>query len=304
MALFRYVANPNTLFKNIASVPPGSIARVDTDAKIHIIRYWKPEYEQLAPGLNQPESETNRLLKETIDRTIRSQFVSDVKAGLQLSGGVDSSLIAWAAEGTGLEGYSAIPTLESISEEPHIDHVCNSTSIRSNKVTIDPESIGQVIGEVAFYHETPINHEGSIGIYLVCRQAHKDGTTVLLSAEGADELFGGYHRYRIMGRTLSRATTVSKLLGRFSAVLPRRVKTAHPIWSHRENSLVLTSAFGTPELASSLFPTIDIEDTVASRSAHMEGFGWNEIDQGHLVCDQRTCLVDLLARQDKMSMAH
>ena len=304
LALFRYVADPNTPFKNIASVPPGSIARVDTDATIHFTRYWKPEYEQASPGPAQPDSEATRLLKETIDQTIRSQFVADVKVGLELSGGVDSSLLAWADGGSGLEGYSAIPTLEAISEETHIDHVCNATSTGSNKVTLDPETIGQVIGEVAFYHETPINHEGSIGVYLVCRQARKDGTTVLLSGEGADELFGGYHRYRIMSRTMGRARKVSTLLGRFNAVLPRRLKTAHSIWSDRENSLALTTAFGTPELATSLFPTIDVEDAVARRAEHMADFNWSKFDQGHLVYDQRTYLVDLLARQDRMSMAH
>ena len=89
LALFRYVADPNTPFKNIASVPPGSIARVDTDATIHFTRYWKPEYEQASPGPAQPDSEATRLLKETIDQTIRSQFVADVKVGLELSGGVD-----------------------------------------------------------------------------------------------------------------------------------------------------------------------------------------------------------------------
>jgi len=57
-------------------------------------------------------------------------------------------------------------------------------------------------------------------------------------------------------------------------------------------------------MATSIFPNIDVENSITRRSPHKDGFDWNELDQGHLVYDQRTYLVDLLARQDKMSMAH
>ena len=306
LALFRYVADPQTPFQNISSIPPGTIARVNDDASVLFSRYWQPDYSSSASGntVRMSDSEATQELKETINSTVRSQFVSDVKVGLELSGGVDSSLLAWAAEGSGLEGYSAIPTLESISEEAHIDHVCSTTSTPSNKVQLDPASIGQMIAEIAYYHETPINHEGSLGVYMVCQQARKDGTTVLLSGEGADELFGGYHRHRIVSRRMRRARNVSRLLGPFSAVLPRKVKTAHSIWKDRERNLTLATAFASPEMATSIFPNIDVENSIARRSPHMEGLDWNELDQGHLVYDQRTYLVDLLARQDKMSMAH
>lgn len=304
LAMFRYVADPETPFKNISLIPPGSIARVNADSSIRIERYWQPDYSAKLSPITRSNDDATELLKETINSSVQSQFVSDVKVGLELSGGVDSSLLAWAAEGSGLEGYSAVPTLEAISEEEHIDLVCNTTSTVSNKVKLDPDTIGQVIGEVAYHHETPINHEGSIGVYLVCRQARADGTTVLLSGEGADELFGGYHRHRILGRNMARARTVSKYFGPFSSILPRKVKTAKNMWANRERSLTLATAFGTPELATSIFPSIDVENTLARRTQHLTGFDPNDFDNGHLIYDQRTYIVDLLARQDKMSMAN
>ena len=304
LAMFRYVADPETPFKNIALIPPGSIARVNADSLMRIERYWQPDYSKQPSQNTISNADATTLLKETIDNSVQSQFVSDVKVGLELSGGVDSSLLAWAAEKSGLEAYSAVPTLASISEEQHIDHVCNTTSIRSNKVTLDPDTIGKVIGEVAYYHETPINHEGSIGVYLVCQQARAEGTTVLLSGEGADELFAGYHRHRLLGRNINRARTVSKYLGPFSRLLFRKVKTAKEMWGNRERSLTLATAFGTPELATSIFPSIDVDSTLDRRSAHMRGFDPDNFNSGHLVYDQRTYLVDLLARQDKMSMAN
>jgi asparagine synthase (glutamine-hydrolysing) len=304
LALFRYVADPQTPFKNVLSIPPGTIAHVNTDATIRFTQFWQPSYGQHANPRLISNDEGVELLKSTIDQGVKSQFVSDVKVGLELSGGVDSSLLAWAAEGSGIEGYSAIPSLETLSEESHIDRVCNTTSTLSNKIILTPDIIGQSLGEIAYFHETPINHEGSVGVYLVCKQAKKDGISVLLSGEGADELFGGYHRHRTISRRMKLAKIVSNTLGRFSSVLPRKVGTANSMWTDRSHNLTMATSFASASMATSLFPNIDVENTVARRSPQLEGFDWNRLDESHLIYDQRTYLVDLLVRQDKMSMAH
>jgi asparagine synthase (glutamine-hydrolysing) len=304
LAMFRYVADPQTPFKNVSSIPPGTIAHVNADATIRFTRFWQPSYEHPTNQRSISNDEGVELLKSTIDQGVQSQFVSDVKVGLELSGGVDSSLLAWAAEGSGLEGYSAIPTLKTLSEESYIDRVCNTTSTASNKISLNPDVIGQSLGEIAYFHETPINHEGSVGVYLVCQQAKEDGTAVLLSGEGADELFGGYHRHRTVSRRMKRAKLVSNTLGWVSSVLPRKIRTAHSMWTDRSQNLTMTTAFASASMATSLFPNIDVENTIARRSPHLEGFDWNRLDESHLIYDQRTYLVDLLVRQDKMSMAH
>ena len=133
-AMFRYVADPHTPFKNVSSIPPGTIVYVNADITIRFTRFWQPSYEQHANRRSISNDEGVELLKSTIDQGVQSQFVSDVKVGLELSGGVDSSLLAWAAEGSGIEGYSASPTLETLSEESHIDRVCETTSTPSNKI--------------------------------------------------------------------------------------------------------------------------------------------------------------------------
>lgn len=305
LALFRYVADPNTPFKNISLIPPGSIAYVHDDSSLKIESYWSPSYGGASSSTeNTSQAEAAELLKETIDSSIRAQFVSDVPVGLELSGGIDSSLLAWSAEGSGLEGFSAIPASEAISEERYIDHVCSTTSTTSHKVTFDPEAIGRTIGEVAYYHETPINHEGSIGVFLLSKYAKERGTTVLLSGEGADELFGGYLRHQTFSKNMSQARTVDKYLAGFSALLPRRFKTARDIWINRDRYLTLMTAFGTPTLASSILPGIDVEQSIARRAIHRRGFEWEDFDNSHLIYDQRTYLIDLLTRQDKMSMAN
>ena len=298
-ASFRKI-NP---FKNIESLPPGTIRVIDADGNTQSRKYWQPDYAS-GPKLTGNVAENTELTESTIRQAVNDQLVSDVQVGLELSGGVDSSLLALSARGTGLNGYSAIPASDALSEESEIDHVSSITGTTTYKEPITPESIAAAIGEVAYFHETPINHEGSIGIYLVCKLAKSQGVTVLMSGEGADELFAGYRRHQIMHDRFTRARMVSSVTSAISRWLPRRFQTANRIWKERDNNLMLASAYGTPELVGSIFPDTDVEAALRGRTRHMAGFDWSNLDQCHLLYDQKTYMVDLLARQDKLSMAH
>ncbi|MEE8045373.1 MAG: asparagine synthase (glutamine-hydrolyzing), partial [Dehalococcoidia bacterium] len=304
LAIFRYVADPLTPFKGVVSLPPGTTGTLNSDGVLKIEQYWSPAY--VTKG-NKPSVENPpepQLVAELLKRSIRSQLVSDVQVGLELSGGIDSSLVAWAAQETGLEGYSAIPSSTAISEEPFIDHVASTTSTKTNKVSLTPDSIAKSIGAVAYHHETPINHEGSIGIYQVCELAKSHGVTVLLSGEGADELFAGYQRHRIMSNQLARAKFVSTWTSKISSWLPRRFKTANEIWRNRTDHLTMATAYGLPNIVGPIFPGISADTAIQRRRSHLSGFDWANQDENHLIYDQKTYLVDLLARQDKLSMAH
>ena len=304
LAILRYVAGPRTPFRGVEQLPPGSVTELNSDGYLNTEEYWSPEYVtgQLV------DSTTDRIdtnaAAETLRRAIKSQLVSDVPVGLELSGGIDSSLIAWAAQGTGLEGYSAIPSDTDISEESFIDFVTSSTDTFTNKFSLTPDSIARSIGEIAYYHETPINHEGSLGIYLVCQMAKSQGVTVLLSGEGADELFAGYQRYGLVHKRLNRARVVSNWTSRISRWLPRRFRTAHQIWQNRSEHMMLATMFGIPSMVEPIFPGISASRAAERRSDLWEGFDWGNMDENHLRYDQKTYLTDLLARQDKLSMAH
>jgi asparagine synthase (glutamine-hydrolysing) len=304
LAIFRYVADPMTPFKGVVSLPPGTTATLNTDGVLKIEQYWSPTY--VTKGNRRPVGipPDPDAVADLLKRSIRSQLVSDVQVGLELSGGVDSSLIAWAAQESGLEGYSALPSSTALSEEPFIDHVANTTSTKTNKVSLTPDSIADSIGAIAYHHETPINHEGSIGIYQVCELAKSHGAMVLLSGEGADELFAGYQRHRIMSNQLTRAKFVSNWTSKISSLLPRRFQTANEIWRHREDHLTMATAYGLPNIVGPIFPGVSGDTAIQRRQIHMSGFDWANQDENHLIYDQKTYLVDLLVRQDKLSMAH
>jgi asparagine synthase (glutamine-hydrolysing) len=304
LAVFRYVAGPNTPFKGIGLLPPGCTGHLGENGELKVEEYWSPQFVKGELQGSVSDDVDTVEMTDVVRRSIRSQLVSDVQVGLELSGGIDSSLIAWAAQGTGLEGYSAIPSATAISEEEHIDYVSFSTDTFTNKYLLTPEVIAQAIGEIAYYHETPINHEGSIGIYLVCQLAKSRGVSVLLSGEGADELFAGYKRYQLVHDRLKRARMVSQWTSRIDRWLPRRFKTANNIWQNRSEHLMLATAFGTPNLVEPIFPGINAAKALECREVHWSGFDWSNMDENHLRYDQKTYLTDLLARQDKLSMAH
>jgi len=304
LAVFRYVAGPRTPFKGVELLAPGVVANITPDHNLTLEKYWSPQFVQDQVTSGGSNTSSTDAMGEVLRRGIRSQLVSDVEVGLELSGGIDSSLIAWAAQGSGLEGYSAIPTSIAISEEPFIDFVSSSTGTTTNKYSLTPESIGKSIGEIAYFHETPINHEGSIGIYLVCQLAKSQGVSVLLSGEGADELFGGYQRYQLLHDRLNKARVVSRWTSKIDQWLPRRFKTANNIWRNKAEHVMLATAFGTPSLVEPVFPGVSASSAVQRREAHWAGFEWSNMDENHLIYDQKTFLPDLLARQDKLSMAH
>lgn len=304
LAIFRYVADPGTPFKGVVSLPPGTTATLSVDGVFNTKRFWAPVFVTNNPENSDPSAGGPLAVADILKRSIQSQFVSDVPVGLELSGGIDSSLVAWAAQGTGLEGFSALPSSAALSEESYVDHVAMITGTKTNKIALTTETIAESLGAIAYHHETPINHEGSIGIYHVCQLAKSLGVNVLLSGEGADELFGGYQRHRIIHNQLTRAKFVSQWTSRISRWLPRRFRTANRIWQNRTEHLMLATAYGVPNLVEPIFPSVSAETAIQRRRKHMTGFDWSNLDTNHLIYDQSTYLVDLLARQDKLSMAH
>jgi asparagine synthase (glutamine-hydrolysing) len=304
LSVFRYVAEPLTPFKHVYTLPPGTIARLNDNGQLKTQQYWTPSYDSNISKNTKSIQSNTELTASVVQKAVSSQLVSDVQVGLELSGGIDSSLVAWAAGGTGLNGYSAVPDSDALSEERHIDHVSAVTQTETHKSYLTPDSIADSIGEVAYYHETPINHEGSIGIYQVCKLAKSNGVSVLMSGEGADELFAGYRRHGIVHSKLSKARLVSRFTSPYSSLLPRRFQTANRLWKNRDTSIILASRYGNPDLVHSIFPQTSVAMAVAKRQHHMDGFNWSQLDESHLIYDQKTYMVDLLARQDKLSMAH
>ena len=191
-----YVPAPLTLVQGIRKLPPASLLTVEA-GKISISRYWSPP-DSVDTGPDEQEWSTS--LRESLERSVRAQMVSDVPIGAFLSGGIDSSaVVAFMAkhsaqpvrtysigfEGTGAESlYNELPYARQVSELFGTDH---------QEIIVTPDVV-RLLPRLIWHLDEPIADSALVTTYLVSEFAAKD-VKVILSGVGGDELFGGYRRY-------------------------------------------------------------------------------------------------------------
>jgi asparagine synthase (glutamine-hydrolysing) len=193
---FRHTPSPKTLFKGIEKLPAGSYRVVSSQGLVPIKHYWDSAVEL--------DRERNMrdwipLLQRTIEKAVKRQMISDVPISLSLSGGIDSNLLLAL-----MSAHAEKPiTCFTIGFENNAQY--DETALaRESAARFGAESKIQFIGaddyqdmfNRYFMHlEEPLGNEPALAYYFVARLANKHSIKVLLNGQGADELFGGYHRY-------------------------------------------------------------------------------------------------------------
>jgi asparagine synthase (glutamine-hydrolysing) len=144
--------------------------------------------------------------------------------------------------------------------------------------------------------ESPINHPNTIGIYLLS-QCAKEFVTVLLSGEGADEVFGGYSRFSQLNDPWKIRTVLSAFRkGGFSL-------SHFNNYQQEDYRAIMASAFMNPAMAKSLKVDFDLNTALQQRRELYSTSSGNLFDK-QIKYELKSYLPDLLLRQDKMSMAH
>ncbi|HTU32730.1 MAG TPA: asparagine synthase (glutamine-hydrolyzing), partial [Candidatus Acidoferrum sp.] len=190
-----YVPCPLTLVDGIEKLPPGCWLEW-RDGEIYSGEYW-----QLPIGVNsgitlqQAKEELDALLRDAI----REHLLSDVELGVWLSGGIDSSTIlhyASAASSSRLKTFSIAFRGRSFDETKYIREVAQHYGTDHEELDLTPEQdLRGAIEEFAYYSDEPSADAGALPVWFLSKLC-KTKTTVALSGEGADELFGGYLTYR------------------------------------------------------------------------------------------------------------
>jgi asparagine synthase (glutamine-hydrolysing) len=184
-----------TFFCGITRVPPKTTIVVHlANGQIEKKKYW--EYgKRESPSLASAQEEFRELL---IDST-RIRLRSDVKVGLLLSGGLDSSSLAIAARQAGveeLETYSVISDEAQFSEEFFIDSVNGSLGLKSIKFRFEIPHIDEMLYEVLRHSDEPFGGFSVIAQYGIFQTIKKNAdATVLLSGQGGDEVLLGYLKF-------------------------------------------------------------------------------------------------------------
>ncbi|MCS7460248.1 asparagine synthase (glutamine-hydrolyzing) [Paenibacillus doosanensis] len=188
---FQYVPEPDTMFRGIHKLPPGHSVTVSYDGDMTIRRYWDPMFEPE----ERPFEDYVEQIREGLKDSVIHHMQSDVERGCFLSSGIDSTAIA-----AHMRSIEPIRTFSVGFEGPN-----NETEIaRQTASALDTEHSARIITQNDFFaalpkavwhQDEPVADPSAIALYHVAQLA-REQVTVVLSGEGADELFGGYRIYR------------------------------------------------------------------------------------------------------------
>jgi len=197
---FMSVPAPHSIYKNIYKVEPGCLVAVKLDQSVNHFKYWDNAKNIQLSATNKYQNtyqETKLQLERMLTRTVGDQMVADVTVGAFLSGGIDSSLIVALMQkhsSKKVKTYSISFDDERYDEASYAESVANyiGTDHKVQKVTA--EHLLNIVPKLPYIYDEPFSDSSQIPTYLVSRFASEE-VKVVLSGDGADELFGGYNRY-------------------------------------------------------------------------------------------------------------
>ena len=320
--LFGYRAGEDTMFEGVHRLLPGHLL-VWEAGRVRTERYWSLRFE---PDTRTPVEELKAEFRRLFEESVRLRLMADVPLGVFLSGGLDSSAIAVAMSrlvrepiNTFSVGYES----KYYSELSYAREVAKQVGASHHEVVLTAEAFLEALPRLVWYEDEPLWGTASVALYFVSKLA-SERVKVVLTGEGSDELFAGYDRYWMTAlnagplrlyRTLPRAARrqIRQWLVT-GGPLPERVRRGlgHTFIGHDSlpDGLFFDNWFGlfSPEWQRQLAgPRLvaDLETTDPydhHRRIFNDGPADGVVDQ-MLYSDIHTNLVELLMKQDQMSMA-
>ncbi|UFU02397.1 asparagine synthase (glutamine-hydrolyzing) [Ruania suaedae] len=190
---------PRTVFSGIEQLPPGHVAFVD-ERSHRTVPYWQPEFPPRG-GEEPQDLERNAAdVRERVIAAVRLRFLrSDVPVGAYLSGGLDSAITAAviaAYTEAPLQTFSLRFADEDFDEGPFQATMAHHLGTEHHEVTVRAEDIGAVFPEVVRHAEMPVLRSAPAPMFLLSGLAQDHGYKVVVTGEGADEVFAGYDLFR------------------------------------------------------------------------------------------------------------
>ncbi len=186
---FQYAVPPETFFEGVYCLMPGNYLWY-RDGEVETTRYWEPRFN---PDEEMSEDEAVDKIEKVFENSVNAHKIADVEVGCFLSSGVDSSYVStyFADQKTFTVGfdfgekYNEISWAENLSKKIGVEHHTH---------LISSEEFWDAVPTVQYHMDQPLADPSCIALYFVSRLA-SEYVKVVLSGEGADELFGGYTCY-------------------------------------------------------------------------------------------------------------
>jgi asparagine synthase (glutamine-hydrolysing) len=212
----RFVAGENTLYNRVKKLMPGHFMVLENDGYTSYHQWWNLQSEiQEFPTIKNPKA----WFEETFFESVKLRMVSDVPVGVLLSGGLDSCSILSSLYH---QDFKDINTFNiGFSEDEHNESflakkITEEYHYNFNNTQLDNETLFQNLLESTYYQDEPLMHLNEPHLLAVSKLA-KPKVKVLLSGEGADELMGGYVRYKALkSPSLLKVVSGLSLMNRFN----------------------------------------------------------------------------------------
>ncbi len=322
---FGYLSGDETFYEGIRKLMPGHTLELDEDGTLRIQPYW-----DLRPGEDHARRSEDYYVKtyrDMLEQSVSSHLMSDVPLGVFLSGGVDSSAVAalmTKIRKEPVETFSVGYQEHAYSELPYARTVAKHINSQHHEVLVGRQDFFDSLPKLIWHEDEPIAWPSSVALYFVSRLA-RERVKVVLTGEGADETLAGYSRYAftlknssfdsvyrsvvpgMLRRGLRNTISNSKLIGATA-----RRKLSHTFlaldgddWAsfYFDNFFSAFNAKDQKELLTNDFAT-----ELAEGAAYRHVLDYWEHSSGDtlqrlLYTDIKTYLVELLMKQDQMSMA-
>jgi asparagine synthase (glutamine-hydrolysing) len=299
---FGAVSGKETIFQDVFRLLPGHCISIKGNC-VNISAY----YDSAQKSVGESSISINDILLSSIDL----QMVSDVPVGTMCSGGVDSSYIAVESSVRSdikMNAYTIRIPYQGYDETSFAQQVVQSANLHYNELVFEPVRARKLLPTLIWLHDEPLRHPNSIPIFEVSRLA-KEKVTVLLSGEGADEIFGGYSTYKRLKKVNNLRKLPSLILKLMLKRAKKKGKGKEVILAALQNRqidklLALRSFVGRDELGQLVKGDTSSSETrfLLMKRALEEAKG-DEVN-ALMFYDQNTHLQTLLDRQDKMCMGN
>lgn len=303
---FRHVLEPNTMFKGIRQLPAGHFLRISGDqAKPEITRYWS-EREALHEVF--PVHSESGNFSDNFHNAVRRRLVSDVPLGSFNSGGVDSSLVTREVRNQvagELHTFSIGFAEAAYDETPYAAEVATRLGTTHHAERLPASDYAALLPATIWHHDEPLCHPHSVQLMHLSGIA-KQHVTVVLTGEGADELFFGYPRLHI-----PRLAAIAGPARRPIGILLRELSTLAGLRRIHKLSDVLASE-SAPAIDAHRFIPIETLHSLCPEADYLGARRdtWRDINRNQdkleilLEYERRAYMQSLLVRLDKMTMAH
>lgn len=189
---FQFVPEPKTLLKDIQILKPGHTIRKEAGKPVEINAYYKVDFKPSAGSKDEKMEE----IRNVLDESVRLHMQADVPVASFLSGGIDSTVVAALAKkynpniktftiGFDREGYSEIDFAKESADKLGVENISRIVSY---------EEFANELPKIIWHMDEPVADPAAIPLYFISQEVSKYAT-VVLSGEGADEVFGGYTIY-------------------------------------------------------------------------------------------------------------